>query len=372
MNRKYVASAYIAVILSAHCLGLAQEPPSFEAMDITGWSEAELSRIPFFKKYIPTETPGAPSTFEAAARNNSGVTVGTFGTNVDLAIYMHQGVAENLNYLGQYYWENLYWDGEDWHFQNGRVYFGRLLDVNASGVAVGESTVEGSGDSSGDWGSAAVIYDPSINTGLVGFSDGYERGTASGINDGGEITGWVSGISSITTAFRRDANGNLTMLQGLGGSSRGTSINNAGLIAGQSVDTATSRYHAAVCLPGATVMQDIGIPDQGPSDASAAYDVNNNGWVCGAAWDQAAPYEHYAALWVPGENNTWTPYDLKELMVTEDILPENALAINDQDWMIVRGRPDGSDAYGSRLYLLMPEGEVLPPLVVTPEAWEIF
>ncbi len=86
--------------------------------------------------------------------------------------------------------------------------------------------------------------------------------------------------------------------------------------------------------------------------------MNSALWVVGAAWRYDQSYEHVAAFWQKVTGG-WEVYDLNEL-IDDDYLLENAIAVNEEGYIIARGRPDGSDFYGSGLYLLTPNEFAVP------------
>lgn len=290
---------------------------------------------------------------ECIARNTDGAVVGEDPIDTvyvsTLGAYVSGGTAVTIPADGYYYWQYVYWDGDDYHFVNGYVEFSALLDINRHGVAVGTSSVDGRGDAWNGYGSVAIRYDP-LTGATTHITDGFERGEALGINDDGEITGWVSQINAPTNAFRKPHDGPIQLLDGLF-ASQGRAITNRGLIVGTTVEQSTGRTRAFASKTGtqATLLK---VPATESSNSGAAYDANDSGWIVGASWRAEQPWEHFASLWKPTRKGKWRAYDLNELRVTGGVILEYAVAINNDGDIIVVGRPDGTDAYGSRRYLL--------------------
>ncbi|MCB2154066.1 hypothetical protein KQI84_04220 [bacterium] len=343
------------VLLLPAAIRAADPPVIYDVTDITGWSEVQLATIPYFRHAVFV-LPWGGSNLSPRARNHAGQIVGVAASNSDYAAYYESNVLTYKTWLGQYYWSYTTWDGDDLHFYNGYVRFARLYDVNASGTSVGESTVQGSGSSSLGWSSRAISYDPATSESLVVLTPEYFRGTALGINNSGTITGWVADESSPTRGFRRMADGQFELLDGLSiSSTKGIAINNAGLIAGESY-AASFEPHAVAFMPGTTQPIDLGLPSNGVSDAGTANGMNESGAICGAVWAKAQSYEHFAAVWLPVSEGQWEAWDLNEMLSGGDVLLENARAINDEGLILATGRPDGSDVFGSRTYILTPQG----------------
>lgn len=353
-SRKYFRALVSVLATAGYALGA--NALEYDAVDITDWSIQQLATVPFFRHFVPAPPPGAPDDMVCEAQNTAGDVVGWDPVGSvylqEVGNFVAAGTSEVVTPLGSYYWEYIYWDGDDYHFQNGFVQFSALFDVNSGGLAVGTSTVDGRGDAWNGYGSSALLVNaPGKSTTVL--SEGYERGEARGINDSGEITGWVSAIAGATSAFRRGSDGILQLLDGLFASS-GNAINSDGLIVGAT--SFQSHYTRAFVSKSGTQTTLLKVPKTENADNSAAYDINNKKWIVGSSWQGGQPYEHFAALWKYNrKKGRWKAYDLNELRITPDILLENANAINDDGAIIATGRPDGSDAFGSRTYLLTPK-----------------
>lgn len=332
----------------------AQAQPEYIVEDITAWTPAQLATLPAFHRWMPGLPSGASASFEFAARRD-GIVVGAVdSTYGSVASVVAAGSQMLVWPLGLYSWSNLYWDGEDWHFQNGRVEISRALDV-ASGVVVGTSTIAGNGDTWNGFTTHAVTFTATDPT-LHDITPGVDRAEATGINPSGEICGWMQTPAG-QRMFRRAADGVMTEIGTLGGwSNRAAGINAGGRIAGvATVSLSYTGFRAVVSESGASLL-DLGLPPTGPATDAAAYDLNDGNLVVGASWDKDQSYEHFATAWQRGPDGSWAAFDLNEVLADNpaDALLENAVAVDNDGRIIATGRPDGSDAFGSRRYLLTP------------------
>ncbi len=358
MKRVSPGLGWVALIVLLTTAGGAMAQTEFTVTDITGWTAEQRDALPFFQRWVPSNPAAAPN-FTAEAHNLAGQVAGqapaTYGT---LAHVATDTTATAIAPFGNYYWQYLYWDGTDYHFQNGYVSFTHAYDINASGIAVGDSTLTSSGTLSYAYTAHAIMFDPATNT-MTDLTPAATKAAAHAINDAGQITGWIDTTSG-RRAFLRYQNGVMVELDTFWGGTTANAINANGVVVGSSLtqDGIIRRDHPFANEEG-TAIVDLGLPTQNGVDAGSAYDVNTALWAVGATWQQDQSYEHFAALWQK-IGGAWQAYDLNELLIDADVILENAIAINEQGYIIARGRPDGSDLYGSALYLLTPDSFATP------------
>ncbi|MDP3280935.1 MAG: PEP-CTERM sorting domain-containing protein [Nitrosomonas sp.] len=120
--------------------------------------------------------------------------------------------------------------------------------------------------------------------GLNGFprSHPWNYSSASGINDSGQVTGFIMNSEEILTRpFITGPNGTgITVLENLGGSySNANSINNAGQVVGWSYLPGNTVIHAFITGPNGVGPTDLLVGQDG--DYSYAYDINDSGQVVG-------------------------------------------------------------------------------------------
>lgn len=139
-------------------------------------------------------------------------------------------------------------------------------------------------------------------------------------------------------------------------------INNNGWMIGQF--TVAGKRHAFLSTSGDAYF-DLDMPSQGSPDTAVAQCLNNWGQIAGTSYRSTDPFEKNGCLWERDENGSWIATDMNELLIDGDDIIEWVLAINDEGCMIARGRPDGTDLYGSRRYLLTPDS-FNPPWPVAP------
>lgn len=350
----------IAAILISSCLVcsacLAQA--TYTIQDITDWTPQQLESLPFFSKYVPTIPDTAPSGFVPAAHNNS-ATIGYYETHSNGT---YGSIATNtantyILPLGEFYWSRTWWDGKDVHFANGRVNIMYPLHLNPSGTIVGTSTTTGTGEYAYEYSTHAVLCTTSDTT-LIDLTPNAHRAAATAINNAGVITGWSHSETTSASAFIRYPNSSITTITSPTGDVRPTAINDNNRIAG----TMTSPDHwlsdvAFVAESSDTLATILPLPSQNSPTDSAAYDMNNH-IIVGATWRRVDNQEHYATIWENESEGTWVAHDLTELLDDNpvDALLERALAVNTQGYIIVSGRPDGTDVLGTKRYLLTPEG----------------
>lgn len=350
---KLPLAAIAAGVLAAPALA----QPEYTVQEITGWSPAELATLPVFHRWAPGDPPGAWASFDFEARRGT-VAVGQVDSTYGVTAAVVQGGTQTLApALGVYYWEDLYWDGTDWHFQNGRVQISRALDVNGNGVVVGESTLDGIGDAASGYVTHAVLFS-TTDPAMTDLTPGADRAAATGINRAGEICGWTQTAAG-QRMFRRAPGGTMTEIDTIGGwANRPAGINADGRIAGVATANLSYTGYRAVVSESGSALADLGLPPTGPSTDAAAYDLNDADLVVGASWDNNQTYEHFAAIWQRQSGGTWDAYDLNEILADNpvDALLENAVAVDNSGRIIATGRTDGSDVFGSSLYYLTPVG----------------
>lgn len=355
MHRRFARTvARAAITLGLGLATPAHAEPSYTAEDITSWSEAQLATLPHFKHYVPVVPVSAPTSFLPHAHNTAGDIIGTSsytGWYSELETRCRAATIDQLYPLGDYYWQYIYWDGTDYHFQNGYVRYTRGNDINYAGLSVGESTVTGFGEFAYQYTSTATLYDP-FNDNVTDLTPDATRARAIAINNRGEIAGYVEEHPLGTGGFRRSPDGTIQLLDSIGAYRVvPAAINRFGLIVG-----VANRTPAVSITGGATAP--IGIESN--YDSAATLDVNDSGWIAGRSWSVNDVVESFATVWEPS-GASWTPYDLNEVCQTEDIILERAIAIDELGHLIVRGRPDGTDTPGTRLYFLTPEAPLTPP-----------
>lgn len=355
----------VAVVLSE---GLVfAEPPSFNAIDITDWSDDQLATLPIFKRYIPVLPSNAPFGFIPVASSAAGHIAGY--TSQTTPYSGHQGVllrdngegthtVEFIEAFGTYSWG--YWscDSTDCHYYFGYVRDSTPSDLNWSGQTVGSATTPSSGDYASGATYRAYRYDDHF--GRIDLFPEHQASRASCINNRGEIAGQITGLG----AYRLDPSGVLTALNSVAGYTPTPRwINSRGVIIG-------SHYPSrAFASPEGSAT--FSLPDLGGFDAVVANDVNNTGWIVGKSGN-FGEQESFATIWEPDPDGTWREYDLVEYLETADLLLENAISIDDQGNIIARGHQDGTDLFNSRLYWLVPTenlpGWCLPDIGLHPQS----
>jgi len=124
-------------------------------------------------------------------------------------------------------------------------------------------------------------------------------------------------------------------LDGDGGDSAAFGINDAGWIVGSSDDGGEQRAFRRD--PGTGLLE--GLPHLPGGDFSRARDVNEDGWIVGAAWEPSA-HAFRAVLWEPDG----TIHDLNDLVVAggDGWVLEEALAVSDAGHVVGTARnPSG-------------------------------
>ncbi len=356
-----------AILLSASALlftgTVANAELTFSLTDITGWNQTQLDTLPHFQRWVPYAPAGAPTGYVAQAHNTNGQTVGerssTYGPLS--AVVTDTPTIENINPYGTYYWQYLYWDGTDYHFQNGRVSFTHANDINNNGIAVGDSTLTGNGESSYGYTSHAISYDSTTDS-KTDLTPIASKAGANAVNDAGMVVGWAD-TGTGTRAFVYYPNGAYETLDTFASTTQANAINGNGTIVGNSTTvnyngvSTLYRRHPFASIDGTTIT-DLGLPTQNSVDEGTVNDVNNALWAVGNTWRNDQSWEHFAAIW-QYDAGAWSVTDLNEL-IDGDYILENALAITEQGEIIATGRLDGTDTYGSHLFLLSPSEAPVP------------
>lgn len=172
----------------------------------------------------------------------------------------------------------------------GFVFTSGLAAVNASGVAVGESSVAVGSGSSLTYAQHAVVYNASTLTDLGVLGDSEGQSTAVGINASGVIVGTSTVSNRSVHAFAYDGT-TLKDLGTLGGKvSYAAAVNDAGTIVGGST-LLKGALHPFSYANGA--MTDLGLPD-GFKDASATA-ISSNGTIVG--WGNAGAFYYKAGAY---------------------------------------------------------------------------
>ncbi len=326
------------------------EPPRYTAVDITGWTPAQLDTLPFFKHIVLSPPVEAPYGFVPVAASAAGHVVGyipqTGAMTGNQAVFLRGDgggghAVEFVDPLGTYSWG--YWscDSTDCHYYSGSIRDDTPGDVNWAGVMVGRTTIPSGGDFSSEVFYHAYSYDGT--GGIADLMPGSGYTTAACINNSGEIAGVISGIGG----YRRGVDGTITPLDDIGFySAIPRRINANGVVIG-------SYYfgHNAFVSPGGSAT--VNLPDVGGFDEVTANDINDAGWIVGKSGN-FGELETFAIIWQPGAGGTWTPFDLVEQLDTPGVLLENAVAINNNGDIIARGHLDGTDFFSSRTYWLAP------------------
>lgn len=350
--RKNIVSQVGMLIVSC---GLAAGEPEYEVVDITNWTSVQFAALQQFHRFVPLAPAGTPATFMARAQAGDRV-VGFMTTSQghELGVIAYQQAAELIAPLGDYSWQRTWWDGKDVHFENGWVSSMQCLDVNESGLIVGSSTIDGQGEWWYEYQTHAVMRNPGDPT-LTDLTPNAHRAAATGANADGYICGWQSPQGGSAIGFRRAPSGQMLTITSATSDVRPIGISPSGRIAGTMTGAAGgSSKTAFACEFAGTMATALPLPATGPSDNSAAYDLNDASMIVGAVWSSNQTYEHFAAVWERSINGTWEGFELNEVLADNpiDALLENAIAVADDGAIIATGRLDGTDLFGSRLYLL--------------------
>lgn len=331
------------------------DPPEYVVVDITGWTAAQLSNLPFFKHMIPVPPSGAgvPSNFSAIARSTSGLVAGDApaglpysGSTAYRLMPTGSGWSQqSIPAYGDFNWG--YWtcDSVDCHYYWGYVRDSSAADINHAGVIVGKASMPGSGRTSLD-----VIYHAFIDEPGKGRTDPFpSAGTTllTCVNNSGEMAGYMYGTGSpVVGGFRLRRDGSIVELNRINGNACSPSwINARGQIIGSHYPS-----RAFISPSGATT---ISLPQLGGHPRVQANDLNDQGWVVGFSGPFNDP-EVFATIWEPRVDGTWTAWSLTEQLLDNSVILEQALAINNRGEILARGHIDGTDLFSSRTYLLTP------------------
>ncbi len=371
---------FISILSCLHAAAAAVVPSEYALTNITGWSEAQLATLPHFDRYVPLSPPGAGADFIPAAHNGIGLTAGNRDYNNGSWVqgsgaYVKDGVQTDVpawlldGYWFSYSWSYTWWDGTDYHFQNGFVTHSPARDANLLGQVVGYATMPGSGSGVGS--SSAYrdhLWLRDTTTGEhFDLTPDATRADPKAINDLGEIVGtWRNATES--HPFIRHADGSFedfTLANPTSHALTPTVINNAGLVAGNAIvyTTPLRDQRPWVCESGTAVTQ-LSLPSQNSPDVGTIADANDHGILVGEAHKADAFTETSGVRWSkPGVS--WQADDLNELVDDNmDFIIDRALAVNDAGHILCSGHPDGTDTRNTHKLLLTPV-EFPEPAVAT-------
>lgn len=366
---KRLLFAFLAVLIPAST-SAAVVPSEYTLINITGWSELQLADLPHFDRYVPVDPLGAGTDFVPLAHNGLGLTVGNRDFNNGSWVqgsgaYVKNGVQTDVTawlragYWFSYSWSNTYWDGSDYHFQNGFVTHSPAQDTNFLGQVVGYATVPGSGSGPG----SSSGYEDHIwlrdseTGGHVDLTPEASRAEAKAINDHGQIVGFWRNAAGYHP-FVRHADGSFedfTLNHPTSHTITPTVINNRGLVAGNAIiyTTPLRDQRPWVCESG-TVVSQLPLPDQNSPDVGTITDVNDHGILVGEAHKAASFTETSAVRWSK-DGGAWLAEDLNELIDDNmDFIVDRALAVNDAGHILCSGHADGVDTLNTHHILLTP------------------
>ncbi len=330
-------------------------PPQFVATDITDWTPSQLETLPSFKHFIPVG-PASPSNFSPVSRSASGFVAGTVPQSIPYtgsreAVLVDASGAEYIDPFGTYSWGYWSFDGKDWHYSFGYVRDSLALDVNFAGVAVGKATLAHSGNYSS--GARYHAFSYSSSAGRVDLLPDSDQSTVNCINNRGEMGGYAYGTGPFAGGFRLAPDGQVTPLDPVNGfACQPRWINASGVIIG-------AFYNGVFAAPSGSTT--VALPSLGGDPRVVVNDLNDTNWIVGFSGPFGDP-ETYATIWEPSAlDNSWTPHDLTDLLVTSDVLLESAVAIDNEGNIIAAGHIDGTDLFSSRRYLLTPVVPLEPP-----------
>ncbi|USN98268.1 MAG: hypothetical protein H6810_08775 [Phycisphaeraceae bacterium] len=343
-------------MLAASAATVTAEPPRYAAVDITGWTAAQLDTLPFFKHLTinPPTGAGVPYGFALVSQTSSGYYAGMvdqgipYAGNEAVLLSTDMGgdlIADHVEPFGTYSWG--YWscDSTDCHYYFGYVRDSTASDVNWSGRMVGRATIAGSGDYSS--GSTYHGYRYDAQGGRIDLFPDDGSTSAVCINNRGEIGGTIFGVGT----YRRAPDGTLTFLDIIGayGGLSPRWMNADGVMIGAHYPS-----RAGVASGGAATFD---LPDLGGYDTVTASDLNDSSWIVGKCGNFADP-ETFAIIWEPLGDGTWREYDLVEQLDTPGVLLESAVVIDNAGHIIATGHLDGTDLFGSRRYWLVPDTQL--------------
>lgn len=358
-------------------------PAEYALTDISGWSDIQLAGLPFFERFVPLSPPEASADFRPVAHNGLGVVAG----NRDFSNTWVQGSGASIRdgvqtdipawlwpgNIFSYAWSYTWWDGTDYHFQNGFVTHSPVMDLNAVGLIVGYATIPGSGSGAGSslaYSDHGYIVDAG-NGSRIDFTPEAERAQPRAINDYGEVTGtWSNDLGY--HAFRRSEDGMEVDFLVPSGVASPSTINNHGHIAGMATVYSLPRVHYPFFSGSGTGMIPLPYPPQNSPDTGSVADINDHDVIVGEAHKSDAILETSAVRWTQS-GGTWNADDLNELLVGNfDFILDRCLAVNDAGHIIASGHLDGGpdSTYNTHLFLLTP-AVLQPPAVTTLPARSI-
>lgn len=361
----------------------AAVPSEYTLTDITGWSAAQRAALPHFDRFVPAAPAGAGTDFVPVVRNGEGLTAGnrTFSTTwvQGSGAYVHDASQTDIpawlwgGFGYSYAWSYTYFDGTDYHFQNGFVTHSPVRDMNSLGQIVGYATTPGSGSgpsASLGYADHAWLLDAPGGT-KVDLTPDASRADPRGINDLGEITGYWSNSNGYH-AFRRDTDGTFTDFTVTNGTVSPTVINNHGHIAGLVTIYSVPRVYYPFISESGAAMTALPLPSQNSPDTASIADINEHDVLVGEAHKSDAPQETSAVRWTR-DGNGWRADDLNELLADNlDFILDRAVAISDAGYILATGHPDGGpdNTYNTHQLLLAPD-VFAPPSACTLVPGEI-
>ena|GEM_PF-1271491 len=301
-------------------------------------NQGDLSpRRPFFWN-------GGTMTDMGTLGGNSGA---AFGININASV---AGYASNANNdLHAFIWSNATNTKTDIGTLPGGE-FSAAFDINDANTVVGQSEIAPLKDRGFIWTQAAGMqsitpFDPN------GSSIAY------GINNAGQVVGSATSVSGLIHGFFRAADGTMTDMGTLGGTtSTAFEVNEAGQAVGYSFLPANS---ANAPSHGILWTANTGLIDMGTLDGalhSIAYDINNAGQAVG--WSESANGRR-AFIWTQATGMT----DLNTLVAPDSNWTlQQARSINDRGQIAGFGiNPDGK----THAFLLTPDNVAPPPCAQT-------
>ena len=365
-------SVAVLTALSQFPAGATALPEEYAVTDITGWSAEQLAALPYFDRYVPAGTSGD---YSPVARSGFGVTAGNrdftnAGWVQGSGAYLRDGEVTSISawlrpgYWWSYSWSRTWWDGDDYHFENGFMTHSPVRDINALGQIVGYATVPGSGDSSIGYRDHAYLHDAS-NGEHTDLTPAADRADPRAINDLGEIVGtWRDGDGA--HAFRRVPAGGFTDFvlaeASTSHSITPTALNNRGHAAGSAiVYTVPDRDRRPFFSESGSATERLPFPSQNSPDTADINDINEHGILIGVAYKAASPYETSGVRWAK-DGGIWQADDLNELLADHEpaMIIDRTIAINDAGHIIATAHPDGTEVPNTRTVLLSPDVPAAP------------
>ena len=364
------------------CFAAGAVPSEYTLTNITGWSAGQLATLPHFDRYVPLAPAGAGGDFAPLAHNGAGLTAGNRNYNnggwvQGSGAYVKDGVQTDVSAwrasgnLWSYSWSYTYWDGTDYHFQNGFVTHSPAEDLNIVGQVVGYATIPGAGSGAGSSsGYSDHIWLRDTETGVHSdLTPDATRAEANSINDLGEIAGFWRNATE-THPFIRHADGSFEDFTLNTATSHGitpTVINNQRLVAGNAIvyTTPIRDQRPWVCESGTSVTQ-LPLPSQNSPDVGTIIDGNDHGILVGEAHKAAAFTETSGVRWSKS-GGSWQAEDLNELLSDNmDFIVDRALAVNDAGHILCSGHADGTDTLNTHKLLLTPDSFPAPAVTTLP------